>query len=66
LLGVNHPDWPAEADEVIDATLWLFLISLLKQRTLLFFADEQSPFSDSDDDDTDDDAFDRESDEELD
>jgi hypothetical protein len=61
LLGVTHPDWPAEAEEVIDATLRAFLISLLKQRTLLSAADEQPPPSDSDDD-----ALDRDSDEELD
>jgi hypothetical protein len=50
LLGVIHPDWPAEAQEVIDATLRPFLISLLKQRTLLSATDEQPPLSDSDDD----------------
>jgi hypothetical protein len=61
LLGVTHPEWPAEAEEVIDATLRPFLFSLLKQRTLLCSADEQPPLSDSDDD-----AVDRDSDEELD
>jgi hypothetical protein len=50
LLGVNHPEWPAEAEEVIDATLRPFFISLIKQRTLLSSADEQPPLSDSDDD----------------
>jgi hypothetical protein len=61
LLGVTHPEWPAEAEEVIDATLRPFLTSLLKQRTLLCSADEQPPLFDSDDD-----AVDRDSDEELD
>jgi hypothetical protein len=50
LLGVTHPEWPAEAEEVIDATLRPFLISLIKQRTPLSSADEQPPLSDSDDD----------------
>jgi hypothetical protein len=50
LLGATHPEWPAELEEVIDATLRPFLISLIKQRTLLSSADEQPPLSDSDED----------------
>jgi hypothetical protein len=50
LLGVTHPEWPAEAEEVIDANLRPFLVSLIKQRILLSSADEQPPLSDSEDD----------------
>jgi hypothetical protein len=50
LLGATHPEWPAEAEEVIDATLRPFLISLTRQRTLLSSADEQPSLSDSDED----------------